>query len=89
MDFEFENMEENENNNYMFLEEYYNWVKNNQYEFYYRNIKEAVEKILSNEDIFDTIHWMYKEAYWEGEKIYREQWKCEWWKKMEATLKSD
>ncbi|CAJ0752513.1 2964_t:CDS:2 [Entrophospora sp. SA101] len=59
-------------------------IKGKSYDFYYQDIFSAVEGILERQEILEECHWDYENNYVDNEKIYGEQYECNWWK--DATM---
>jgi hypothetical protein len=62
--------------------------KEETYYLNYRPIFDGIKELLSNKDVFDNCTFEFKLLNHEGQRIYHEQYNCEWWERVQSSLPS-
>jgi len=56
------------------------------YYLYYRRIFDALKELLSNPNILQHCNFEFKQLYYEGQRIYHEQYNGEWWERVQNSI---
>src|SRR5213082_2885263 len=63
--------------------------KEETYYLHYCPIFDVIKELLSNKEIFDNCTFKYTPLYYEGQRIYYEQYNGDWWEKVQNSLSRD
>ena len=62
------------------------WYNEEIYYLYYRQIFDAIKELLGNKDIFEYCIFKFMPLYYQGQRIYNEQYNGKWWERTQKTL---